>query len=252
MKKFMSVPLALLICLALSLTALAANSELSRLYDGADLLNSAQEAELLEKLDSISEKHKVDLIVVTVKDLENRSADSYIEMFYDTNGYGYGPSRDGVMLLIAIYEREYRILSNGLGATAISNVDIDHIGDVIAPSLTSGDYFEAFNDYADECEYQINGEINGFPFEAGKNLIISLVIGFVVAFVATGVMRSKLKSVRRRTGSHEYTKEGSMNVSYSNDVYLYRTVSRRAKPKNNSSSGSRSSGSSRNVGGGRF
>ena len=81
-------------------------------------------------------------------------------------------------------------------------------------------------------------------------------IGFVIAFIATAIMRSKLKSVRSKSGATDYIKQGSFRVTRANDFFLYRTVSRRARPKDTGSGGSSthrsSSGRSHGGGGGRF
>lgn len=247
-KKLFSILFVLVLSIMLSVTAFAAEDTL-RLYDGADLLTDTEEITLLEKMNAVSEEYKVDIIIVTVDTVGDMSSDAFAEDFYDENNLGYGDSRDGVLLLIAMEERDYRILSNGsLGAAAISYDDIEDIGDTIASSLTDGDYVTAFNDFIDECEYQINGEINGFPFAFGKNLLISLAIGVVLALIVTGSMKGKLKSVRKQLAATEYTKRGSMQVTSSNDFFLYRIVDRQKKESNSSSS----SGSSRNVGGGKF
>lgn len=246
--RIISVLFVILACFVFNLSVLAAE-DMSKLVDNADLLTESEKVALMDRLDSVSGEYQVDIVIATVETLGGYTPDTYIENFYDYNNYGYGENRDGVMLLVAMDEREYRILSNGLGADAISSQDIESIGDTIAPYLTDGDYEDAFNIFIDECEYQIDGEINGFPFAFFKNLMISLAIGFAVAFLITGYMRSKLKSVKKQVAASEYTKQGSMQVTSANEFYLYRVVDRRRKA-NNSTSGS--SGPSRNVGGGRF
>ena len=67
-----------------------------------------------------------------------------------------------------------------------------------------------------------------------------------------GIMVSKLKSVRTETDADNYIKAGSMRVTGSSDMFLYRSVSRRARPKNSSggSSTHRSSSGARHSGGG--
>ena len=247
-KKVLSIIFIVLICTCLYITSFAA-SKMPRLIDDADLLTDSVESDLLTKLDSVSEKYKVDIVIATVETVGDYTPDEYINHFYDANDYGYGKNRDGVLLLVSMEERDYRILSNGLGADAISSDDIEDIGEKISSYLGDGNYEDAFNNFIEECEYQINGEINGFPFDFAKNLIISLAVGFVIAFIATGVMKGQLKSVKKQVAATEYTKKGSMQVNLSNDFFLYSTVNRRKKQQNNSSS---SSGSSRNVGGGKF
>ena len=249
MKKVLSILFALVLCITLAVPVLAA--EAPRLYDGADLLTSSEERELSQKLDQLSVQYQVDFVIATVESTEGYGADWYVEAFYDDNGYGFGQSRDGVLLLVAMWERDYRILSNGFAAQAITTDEIYDMGDDIAPYLTDGDYAGAFHRFADRCAYEIDGEINGFPFDFGMNLVISLVIGIAAALIATGIMRSQLKSVRSRSGAREYTRPGSMHLTRAGDLFLYRTLDRRVKPKPSSSSGGHGGGS-RNVGGGKF
>ena len=87
------------------------------------------------------------------------------------------------------------------------------------------------------------------PESSGRyKKIAAMIIGLVIALIVTGIMRSKLKSVRHKVAASDYVRPGSMHVTVRRDFYLYRTVSRRPKPK--SSGGS--SGSRRSGGGGSF
>ena len=121
----------------------------------------------------------------------------------------------------------------------------------MAGDLGDGNYVAAFNHFVDECEYQINGERNGFPFDFGKNILIALAVGLVVAFIATGVMKGQLKSVRRKAEADNYVKSGSMHITQSSDIYLYRTVNR-VKKQTSSSSGSSGGRSSSHSSSGKF
>jgi len=249
-KKIVSIALALLLCLAISVTAFAAGAP--RLYDGADLLTAAEESALQSRLDSASAQYQVEFVVALVDTTGGITADEYISRYYDENSFGLGQRRDGVMLLVAMEERDYRILSNGLGADAVTLDEIDRIGDNVASYLSDGDYAEAVQTFIDDCVYEIDGEINGFPFAFTTNLGIALVIGFIVAFIATGIMKGKLKSVRRQYAAAEYTKVGSLQITNSNEFFLYKNVIMTKRQQESSSSGRSSGGSSRNVGGGKF
>ncbi len=247
-KKLFALLTSLLILFSFSVCVYAQGT-LSRLVDDANLLSNDEKIALSTRLDEVSEKYKVDFVIVTVETVGAISSDQYVEDCYDSAGYGFGESKDGIILLVAMEEREYRILSNGLAAKAISSYDIDAIGDLFSPYLTDGEYAKGFYTFVDECEYEVSGEINGFPFAAGRNLLISLGVGLVLALIVTGIWKGQLKTVRKQNNATEYTKSGSMQVSLANDLYLYSTVTRHAKPQNNNS---RSGGSSRNVGGGSF
>ena len=249
MKRLLSVLTALILCIVLSGHVHAAG--MPRLVDSADLLTDFQEAELLERLDRVSMELQVDLVIVTMESCGGYSADQVVEAYYDQYGFGYGPSRDGVLLMLSMEERDWRILSNGFGSDAIPPSDIDYIGDNIVDELSDGAYMDAFMEFIDLCRYEIEGERYGFPFEFGLSLTVSVIIGLVVALIVTLIMRSKLKSVRSRTGAREYAKPGSMKITRSSDLFLYRTLDRREKPKE-SSSGSHGGGGGRSIGGGKF
>lgn len=250
-KRIFSILLILLLCALCSFTAVAETSTESQfLYDNGDLLSESEELALQESLKKVSETHQAQLVIATMDTLEDLDIDEFVEFAYDTWGLGYGENHDGVLLLVCMDPREYRILSNGFAAEAISMDDIEDISSAIESDLSEGDYAAAFNTFIDKCDYQIDGHLNGFPFAFGKNLLIALGIGLVVALIVTGSMKAKLKSVQKQRAATQYTKPGSMQVTLSNDFFLYRTVSRQEKPQ--SSSSSSSSGSSRNVGGGKF
>ena len=84
-----------------------------------------------------------------------------------------------------------------------------------------------------------------------KYLLISLVIGVVLALITLSSMKSKLKTVRPQNSAATYTRDNSMEITNSRDFFLYRNVRRTAIPQNNSSRGGSSRGSSRGSGGGR-
>ncbi len=250
-RKIFSLISVILLCFSLTVICFASNP--GYVTDGADLLTDSEERVLHTTLAEISDKYGAQVAVVTVTQIYDGSIDYYVNDLYDGGGYGYGSDKAGVLLLVCMNPREYRILSNGTAADAISSYDIDSISDAIVPYLSDGDYAEAFDTYADECEYYLDGYINGFPFDFGPNLILALIVGLVVGLIAVSGMKAQLKSVRRQNQANAYVKAGSMNITRAGDYFMYRTVTRRPRPQNNSSSSSSSrSGGSRNVGGGRF
>ena len=247
MKKFLSVLLALLLCIGLAVTVFADDA---LVFDEADILTDAEEIDLNNRLSEVSQNYNAQIIVATISNMDGADIDYFVEHLYDSMYFGYGEDRDGVLLLICMGTREYRILSNGFAAHAISNAEIDAIGDVIVSDLSDGYYADAFQSFADQCDYYLDGYINGYPFEFGEKLLIALVIGIVIGLIVVLILKGQLKSVRKQSGANVYVKNGSMQVTTHRDIYLYRNVSRTKKAS--SSSGGSSGGSSRSVGGGRF
>lgn len=246
MNKRIIALLTVVFMLALSLISVSAAEHPSYVVDGANVLTDSEEARLSSKLENISNKFSVDIAVVTVESLGGELPAVFAEDYYYYNGYGYGEERDGIMLLFSAEVvdggRDYYVYCNGLGYDAVYDEEED-LTDAILGYLRNDDFVNAFNVFADECEYYVNIEINGVPFSVGKNLAISLAIGFVVALISVSTMKGKLKTVHFQTGAQQYQKYGSLNITDSRDIFLYKTVTSRQRPKSNSSGGSRSGGS---------
>ncbi len=247
-RKIISAFLVLLLCL--SMAVMAASAEELLVVDDANLLTDAQERDLNRKLNEISHTYNAQILVITLDSIEGGSIDYFIEYAYDAMELGYGANHDGVLLMVCMDSREYRILSNGFAADAIESYDIDSISEAIVPDLSGGDYAEAFDTFADECAYYLNGHLNGFPFDAGENLVISLIIGIVVGLIVVLILKGQLNSARKQNQASEYVRAGSMNLTVQNDIFLYRHVTR-TKRQTSSSSGS-SGGTARSKGGGSF
>ena len=244
-RKLLTVLLAAVLCVSLSVSVYAASE--ADIYDEADLLSSAEETQIAEKLSKIGEEFDAQIVVMTVSSTGG-NIDAYIEDKFDSMNMGYGENRDGVLLLVCMDSREYRILSNGYAGEAIGMDQIDAISEAIVSDLSDGDYADAFIFFADQCTYYLDGYLNGYPFNAGKNLVVALIIGVVAGVIVAFILKKQLKSVRQQKQANVYIKPGSMQITASRDLFLYREVSRTQKQSSNSSG----SGSSRNVGGGKF
>ena len=228
--------------------ALPVSAQTDFVQDGADLLTDSQEAKLRQTLSEISAAYGAQVVVATVASSEGMYMDDLVDHIYDSQGLGYGVNRDGVLLVVCMDLREYQIIGNGFASQAINNSVIDGICDVIVSDLSDGNYAAAFHQFADQCAYYLDGYVNGFPFAAGKNLLIALIVGLVVSVIVVLILKGQLKSVRQQNQADAYVKPGSMQLRIQQDLYLYRNVTRTKKE----SSSSGSSGGSRSRGGGSF
>ena len=249
MKKFCIFALVLILCVTCAFPVMAK----SRLVDDADLLDSMDEMSVLESLDQVSGIHGVDIVVATVDSLGGKSLMSYADDFYDYNGYG----ADGVLLLISMEDRDWYISTSGYGISAITDAGIEFMGAQITPFLSNGEYAAAFEVFAETCDDLLTQAEEGMPYEPEEEpmgffplLVVCIIIGFVVALIATGIMKSKLKSVRSQSGASDYVKAGSMQVTHRQDLFLYREVHKREKPKDSGGSSTHRSSSGRSHGGG--
>lgn len=222
------------------------------LYDDADLLTDGEEATLAAKLEEISYVRNTQLVICTIASMDGGDIDEFLPFLYDSMGFGFGENHEGVLLLICMDPREYRILSNGYAGEAIGPDQIDTLCDFMDTYLPNGHYVAAFNSFATQCDEMLEYYQAGSPFKFGKSLMISLAIGILVGVIVAFVLKAQLKSVRKQTTAYVYEKQGSMHVDYQYDIFLYRNVTRTKKQKREESTSSGSGGSTRSTGGGSF
>lgn len=231
-----------------------------RLVDDADLLTDEEEITLTALLDSVSEEVKCDVVIVTVEDMGNKTAEAFADDYMDYNGYGYNGGDDCVLLAVGMAEREYHFSTRGFAIKAFTDDAIDNAKECLEDNLSVDDYYDAFIEFTELSEEYIGGARNGKlykkPFSVISSILISSILGFIVSITYVSILKAQLQSVRPKYNAKDYEKQGSMSITNSNDIFLYRTVSKTARPKDSSSGGGRthrsSSGRSHGGGGGRF
>lgn len=255
MKKFAVILAVLLIFLIPAANA----AEPDRVNDMAGLLTDSQEESLRGQIEDIAQEYQFDAVIVTVDSLDGQSPEAYADDYFDYNGYGYGADYNGILLLISMEYRDWAISTCGRGLEVFTDYGLDYITDEIIPYLSDGDYYSAFecfltlvDDYLNEAEEYIPYDTNNRPeggavereeeFDWLVFVVGSLIVGLIAALIVTGSMKSKLKSVRPQVDARQYA--GNFELTLANDLFLYRTVTKTAKPKNNSSSGSSGGGGS--------
>ena len=140
--------IALLLILALSLLGGAACSGDSTtpqpgwIADAADVLTPQQELELTDLLTQFEQRTSVQLVGVTVEDLGEQSIDAYTLRLASTWGIGQAGINNGVMVLLALKEREVRIeIGHGMEWT-ISDARAAEITQMMTPFFRDGDYYQ--------------------------------------------------------------------------------------------------------------
>ena len=250
-KKLLSLLICLALCFSFCLFVSADDTEY-RLIDNARLLTSSEKEEIINKLDEISKRQKFDIIILTVDSIGTMTPEKYAERYYDQSNLGYGGTTDGILLLISMENRDFCITSGGVGTTYFTSDGREYICNKVKNGGLSDDNFsDAFLLFSSLCDDFVtqgktgvpydNSNLPKDPFDIGGNIIVALVVGLIVAFIATQSMKSKLKTVHAQTRAEQYVKHGSLNMTRSHDFFLYRVVNRRPRPKQ-SSGGSRSSG----------
>lgn len=240
------------------MTAAAQNDR--KVVDMAGLLSAQEQSKLEEMLEETATKYQLDVIAATSDTCGNKTPQAYTDDFYYENDYGYGSSRDGIILMICMQERQFHLATRGKAISVFTDYGLEYIDDQITPMLSDGNYYDAFCCFGTLAEqfieeYERSGEaydINHTYKEKmglGLRLLISLGIGLLAAGIVTLILLHQLKSVAPEHRAHEYVREGSFQVTRCRDIFLYRTVNRR-KIEKESHTGGGGSSTHRTSGGG--
>ena len=223
--------------------------------DDAGLIKASDEKELDKKIKNI-QKDKFDVVILTVKSLDGKSAQDYADDYYDNNDYGLDNEKSGVLFLVSKGDRKYHISTKGAGIKAFTDYGIGRIKEEIKPYLSDGDYFNACDEFliiSYDTDNPYNEEIDYVILE-----VIALVIAFVIALISVGIMRLRMNTAKPKGTAMEYIKKGSFKLTSEKDIFMYSTVTKTAKPKDNDNSAGgstthvSSSGSEHGGGGGSF
>ena len=266
---------ALVLAAALAVPAFAVEGGFADLYyrmnDSANVLTEDEDNELEDALEELSLRQSFDVVIATIESLESvdyTSMEEYADDLYDFCQFGYGADRDGVLLLVSVGDRKWHISTCGYGITAFTDAGIQYLGEQMTPDMADGDYAAAFRTFVQWSDAYIDAARSGRPYDV-KNLpreplslmylFLALGIGLVLAWVVVGVMKSQLRSVAFQENAASYVREGSMNLTNSRELFLYRDVHRteRVEEKDSDSSGgssthTSSSGTTHGGGGGSF
>ena len=266
---------ALVLLLALAVPAFAAENGFADLYyrlnDSAEVLTEDEDSELEASLEELSVRQSFDVTIATIDSLESEgytSMEEYADDLYDYCQFGYGADRDGVLLLVSTGDRKWHISTCGYGITAFTDAGIQYLGQQMTPLMADGDYAGAFRTFVQWSDTYIDAAREGHPYDVNNlpreplslmYLFLALGIGLVLAWVVVSVMKSQLRSVAFQENAASYVREGSMNLTNSRELFLYRDVQRTehveekdSDSSDGSSTHTSSSGTTHGGGGGSF
>jgi len=286
MKKLFAIGIVLLIILSITIPVSASPL---LIVDNADLLSDQEEAYLESKAAQLSAQYQMDIVILTVPSLGTKSSEAYADDYFDENGYGFGDDASGILLLLSMEYRDWAISTCGKGIYALSDYGIQHVFSNIAGFLSENHYFEAFDAYLNALEMYLSAYSSGAPIDGERpeyegpgsytpgtgediyyyedtpvrnfgwylqKLLLSLVIGAVIAGITLLIMRSQMNTARAQRGAAPYVDGGAARITQRTDIFLYSQIHKTRKQEQSSSGGSSvhrsSSGRSHGGGHGKF
>lgn len=306
---FISLILIVLAVPSFNIPVSALDEGYTRVMDYAELIEDDKEQKIRDMLDKTSDKYNCDVVVLTVKSLEGKTAEGYVDDFFDDNNYGQGLRDSGIIFLVSIEDRDWAVKTNGAARDKFTKAGLRYIVNDVKPKLSSDDFADAFYVFAQLCDKFLHQAQVGDPYDTGnmpsflmfiddsmdtpssseaesetssesssetaavssdesassgasetssslssstlssssqsgleddsdlseteeevpfyeEYLVISMMIGLVIAGVVVWAMTSGLKNIRPNDSAATYQQEDGFRLTKKKDLYLYETVDR--------------------------
>lgn len=259
-RRFLSIALVLLLAAALSLTAFADGNwkdnepTLDHVTDEAGILSHDELQQLESMAAEVSAKYDLGVYIITVWDYSAYASGDVFDVakaLYMGCSLGVGEDKDGVLLLLSLYDRDYSLITYGdYGNYAFTKAGREHLVDFFLDDFADDYYYNGFVDYISCCDDYLAAAAAGEPYDTDNlprdpgSVIITvlavLLIPLLAAVIVTSMLNGKMKSVAIAERAAAYV-EGRLELVGRHDQYTHTTTVRQ---KIESSSGSKSSRSS--------
>ena len=216
MKKYIYYTiLFLLLFLPINVLAIVNPTERFYINDYANILSSETEEYIFNKSVALNNVDGTQIVVVTVPNLESYSLERYANVLFNTWGIGNSERDNGLLLLLALEEREFRVeVGDGLGGILPDGKTGRFQDDYIIPHLRNNDWdtgikngYDAF--YSEivklnNLDLEYNNPTTDYTYvntELDPLLVFSPFLTFIFAFIGMifgGIIKVQKKAKRNR------------------------------------------------------
>lgn len=229
--------------------------EMGYVFDVANLLSYEEWEELENRAKELSRIHNCGIYFMLLDDYTlygNGSVYETTYQIYHNNGFGVGESRDGIIVLLSMNERDYAMFVYGDYAEyAFDSYGQEKLEERFLGDFGEDDWYGGISNYLDACDEYLTLAEEGNPLRPSYWPRVALMTGIscLISLIVCFVLMSKMKTVYQKTEADEYIAENGIHLTDQYDRYTHTTETRTKISKE--SSGSSSSSESGGGGSGR-
>lgn len=264
MKRMICLFSVLLCLLMLTGTALAAEKNMSAqaqqqtqsaqpmlVHDQANVMSDSERRNLETRLEELSAKYGIQVAVWTMKQVPQSMtiksfADRAVNQYYSRTGNpeAFAGSKGAIIFVQATGERQYAVSTDvDMRKIITDEGGYPYLEQAFLPYLQENNYYQAYNSYADGVGFLLDKFIeSGKPYEPSEEfnltaLILAVIFAGVVGYGVYAYLVNSMSNVKSVPNAREYLDRGSVNISRSQDLFLYTTRRVVHHPRNNNSGG---------------
>ncbi len=222
-----------------------ANARLDHVTDAAGLLTDGQVTDLESRAAQLSQEYGCGTYIVTVDDYEDYTDGSVrqcAEEIFTDYDLGYGDSRDGVLLLMSMAERDYALIAHGdFGNAAFTDYGKDVLTDAFLDDFRYDDWYGGFSDYLDVSGEMMSAARSGHPVDVdgydnggysgggsrqgvtAGSVGATVIIALLVALIVCMALKKKMKTARIQAMAEEYVVPEGVVIDLREDNFSHRT-----------------------------
>lgn len=238
MKRKLSLMLLLFLLLTLAIPVAAGASAaegLSYVTDSAGLLTEEQRAELENTAATLSERYQCGVYIVTVDDYRSfnqGSIQNCSEGIFDQFQLGFGETRDGILILLSMAERDFDMDVHGsFGNYAFSSGNRDRLVDAFRDYFRSDDWYGGFRSYLSAAEGMLRYGRETYedylkslgPSLSPVKVAIAAAVGCLSGAGVCGGFKRQMKTAQERRTAEEYVLPGNPVLRIKQDRFLNAT-----------------------------
>lgn len=222
-------------------------AEEENVFDAAGLLTDAESASLNGNTAEIKVKTGWNIFLLTTEDAEGKTPMEYADDFFDENS---PQQQDGAVLLIDMDNREICISTCGTAIRYLTDERLDDILDEAYGYVRNGNYAECFKTMLNGMERyydagipsgQYNYDVQTGNVSVHRSLTFGEILIAISAAIAAGaiVFFMIVGNYRLKFGAYcyDFRKNGKVNLTNKQDLFINEIVTHRHIPKQNSGGG---------------
>ena len=252
MKRLLRVILLLSLLVPILLVTPLYAQQMSYISDDVGLLTDTQWQQLETRAANLTAKYQCEIRIIIVEDMRNfgyTNIEKFSAWLYEEHKLGYGSERSLVLLTQSVNDRDLDLCVWGYGNYAFTLYGIDHVWEnYLIPQLKRDNYYAAYTQLFDRAEIYFQMAATKKPFDKNTDpaviaerrnyaLVANLLVPLLVAFTVTAVWKGQMKTANIAKSAQNYIPQGGVNLTRSEDIFLFRTRSSRTIQTSSSSSG---------------
>ena len=233
------IVLCLLLALSVALPAAAYDGQLSSASGGFgaegnvvnvnNILTAEEELSLEQLISQISAQYNfgIYLFADNYKNYSENVVEAVIAIYHGQM-LGYGADRDGILLLMDPYNREFAFFVYGAYAEYVFDAyGQEQLEQVFLDDFGADAWYNGFTDFVLECGSYLEQAAMGEPVRQSTTgyYVLLVVISLVIALAVTWILLSQMKSVEQANEASVYVIAEGLALTVREDQFCYMTQS---------------------------